>query len=184
MGHCANECKKNVLRCFKCGKTGYHGVDYTSDGMIYYNYDEHAHISTNFQKPKKAQSGGKVFALIGTKTTSTDHLIRGTCFRNGIPLIAIIDIDIKLLFVLLDYTERLGVKLSSMNVNLIVDTLALGLVTTSWVCLNCPLMIYGKSFGMDLVCLPLRNLDVILGMNWLEFNHVHINYFNMNVSFP
>ncbi|XP_050893328.1 uncharacterized protein LOC127099023 [Lathyrus oleraceus] len=35
---------------------------------------------------------------------------------------------------------------------------------------------------MDLVCLPLMNLYVILGMNWLEFNHDHINYFNKTVS--
>ena len=37
---------------------------------------------------------------------------------------------------------------------------------------------------MDLVCLPLRNLDVIFKMNWLEFNRVHINCFAKTVSFP
>ncbi|XP_050888845.1 uncharacterized protein LOC127094008 [Lathyrus oleraceus] len=36
---------------------------------------------------------------------------------------------------------------------------------------------------MDLVCLPLNQIDVILGMNWLEFNHVDINYFDKLVSF-
>ncbi|XP_058775107.1 uncharacterized protein LOC131649361 [Vicia villosa] len=44
--------------------------------------------------------------------------------------------------------------------------------------------IFGKKFGMDLVCLLLIKLDVIPGMNWLEFNHVHINYFNKIISFP
>lgn len=37
---------------------------------------------------------------------------------------------------------------------------------------------------MDLVCLPLRNHDIILEINWLEFNHVHINYYDKMVSFP
>src|SRR3954469_8137990 len=37
---------------------------------------------------------------------------------------------------------------------------------------------------MDLVCLPLKQLDVILGMNWLEFNRVHINCFTKTVIFP
>ncbi|XP_050897647.1 uncharacterized protein LOC127104506 [Lathyrus oleraceus] len=64
-----------------------------------------------------------------------------------------------------------------------VDTLALGPVTTSLVCLNYPLIIYGKNFGMDLVYLSLNKLDVILGMNWLEFNYVHINCYNKSVSF-
>lgn len=42
---------------------------------------------------------------------------------------------------------------------------------------------YGKNFGMDLVYLPLNQLDVILRMNWLDFNHVHINCFDNSVSF-
>ena len=37
---------------------------------------------------------------------------------------------------------------------------------------------------MDLVCLPLEQLDIILGMNWLEFNQVHINCFAKTVIFP
>lgn len=36
---------------------------------------------------------------------------------------------------------------------------------------------------MDLVYLPLRNLNVILGMNWLKFNHVHIICFDKTMSF-
>ena len=45
-------------------------------------------------------------------------------------------------------------------------------------------MIFGRGFGMDLVCLPLEQLDIILGMNWLEFNQVHINCFEKTVIFP
>ncbi|XP_050877291.1 uncharacterized protein LOC127081044 [Lathyrus oleraceus] len=112
------------VKCFK------------SDKPICYNCGERGHISTNYQKSKKEQSGGKVLFLSGIETTIVDHLIRG-----------------------------------------------MGILTL-WVCLNYRLTIYGKSFGMDLMCLPLRNLDVILGMNWLEFNHVHINYFFKTVSFP
>lgn len=55
-------------------------------------------------------------------------------------------------FVSLDCAERLGLKLSSMDGNMIVDTPTLGLVTILWVCLNCPLTVYGKSFYMSLVC--------------------------------
>lgn len=73
--------------------------------------------------------------------------------------------------------------LSSMNGSMVVSTQALGPIMMSRVCLNCMLTIFGKSFGMDLVCLPLRKIDFILGMNWLKFNNVHINYFDKIVSF-
>ncbi|XP_050892992.1 uncharacterized protein LOC127098435 [Lathyrus oleraceus] len=183
-GHRANECKNYVLRCFKCGKTGYRVVYSKSDGPIFYNCGEIGHISINCQKPKKAQSGGKVFSLSEIETTSADCLIRGTCFINVIPFIAIIDTCVTHSFVSLDCAEKLGLKLSSTNESMIIDTPTIGLVLTLWVCLNYPLTIYGKSFGMDLVCLCLRNLDVILGMNRLELNHVYINYVTKTMSFP
>ena len=37
---------------------------------------------------------------------------------------------------------------------------------------------------MDLMCLPLHQINVILGMNWLEFNYVHINCYNKTLRFP
>lgn len=36
---------------------------------------------------------------------------------------------------------------------------------------------------MDLVCLPLDQLNVILGMNYLDFNCVRINCYNRSVLF-
>src|SRR3954463_3136943 len=71
-----------------------------------------------------------------------------------------------------------------MRRSMVIDTPAMGSVSTSFVCLNCPLNIFGRDFGIDLVCLPLEQLDVILGMNWLEFNRVYINCFDKTVIFP
>lgn len=45
------------------------------------------------------------------------------------------------------------------------------------------MLIFDKDFGIDLIFLPYENLDVILGMNWLEFNHVHINCYSKLVRF-
>lgn len=120
----------NLVTCYDCGEQG--------------------HISTNFQKPKKNQSGGKVFAL--SETTSTNKFIRGTCYIDNIPLIATIDNGATNSFISFDYAKWLGLELSSMVGSMIVDTPALGPMTTSLVCLYCPLTIYDKNFGIDLVC--------------------------------
>ena len=66
---------------------------------------------------------------------------------------------------------------------MIIETPAKGSITTSLACLKCPLLIYDRDFIVDLICLPLRGLDVILGMNWLECNYVHINCYNKSVRF-
>ena len=36
---------------------------------------------------------------------------------------------------------------------------------------------------IDLICLPLSQIDVILGMDWLSSNHVLLNYFDKTVTF-
>lgn len=71
-----------------------------------------------------------------------------------------------------------------MNGNMVLDTLANGFVNTSSVCLNCLLTFYSKDFGIDLICFPLSQLDVIMGKNWLEVNLVFINCLDKNVLFP
>lgn len=68
-----------------------------------------------------------------------------------------------------------------MNGNMVIDTPANGSVTTYLVCLNFPLTIYGKDFGIDLT---LSQFDVTLGMNRLEFNCIYINFYNKAILFP
>lgn len=121
--------------------------------------------------------------MTGTETTSFDSLIRGTCFIDYIILIDIIDTGASHSFISLDCAKSLGLELSSIIGSKVIEVPGKSPVTTSLVCLNYPLIIFGRSFRMNLFCLPLDQLDVILGMNWLEFNHVCINCYYKTVSF-
>ncbi|XP_058767294.1 uncharacterized protein LOC131640961 [Vicia villosa] len=165
-----------LIRCYRCGVGGHRAFECTCAEMKW-------HISTKFDKPKKEQAKGKVFTLSGSKTTAEDRLIRGKCFINGTPLIDIIDTGTTHSFISLECALRLNLVLSDMRGSMIIDTPAMGSVTISYVCLNCPLSIFGRVFEIDLACLPLDQINVILGMNWLEYNHVYINYFNKTIIF-
>jgi hypothetical protein len=110
-------------------------------------------------------------------------LIRGTCYFDSTPLVAIIDTGATHCFIAIDCVTKLGLVVSNMNGEMVVETPAKGSVTTSLVCLRCPLSMFGRDFEIDLVCLPLSGMDVILGMNWLEYNCVHINCFSKSVYF-
>ena len=72
---------------------------------------------------------------------------------------------------------------STLDRKMTIETPSIGSVVTSLACLNCPLTIFDRDFGVDLICLPLSNLDVILGMNWLEFNRVYIDCFRKRLLF-
>ena len=64
-----------------------------------------------------------------------------------------------------------------------MDTPASGSVLTSNVCLQCPILISDRLFLVDLVVLPLSQIDVILGMDQLSFNHVLLNCFKKSIVF-
>ncbi|XP_058759120.1 uncharacterized protein LOC131632388 [Vicia villosa] len=75
-GHKSNACTADARKCFRCGKMGHAMSDCKHKDMVCFTCGEEGHIGSQCPK-KKAQSGGKVFALAGTPTTSGDRLIRG-----------------------------------------------------------------------------------------------------------
>lgn len=89
-------------------------------------------------------------------------MIKGTCFINNVELIAIIYTSSTHSFISLECATGLGLKLSSMVGSMVIDTPTNGSVTTALVCLGCPFTIYGKNFAIDLVCLPLHQINIIL----------------------
>ena len=89
-GHFANDCKKGDS-CYKCGQKGHVVADCKRNDIVCFNCNEEGHIGSQCKQPKRAPTTGRVFALTGTQTDSDDRLIRGTCYINNTPLVAIID---------------------------------------------------------------------------------------------
>ena len=86
-------------------------------------------------------------------------------------------------FISCSCVEKIKLFVSSLNKDLVVETPTSGYVLTSNMCLNCPVEIFGRKFLIDLICLPLSQIDVILGMDWLSSNHVLLNCFDKTVMF-
>jgi len=59
-----------------------------------------------------------------------------------------------------------------------------GQVATSSVCVGCSMVVAGRRFKVNLVCLPLDGLDVILRMDRLSNNHIIINCGRRSLVFP
>jgi len=93
-------------------------------------------LNTKCTKPKKA--AGKVFALNAAEVEQPDNLIRGMCFINSTPLIAIIDTSATHSFISSCCVECLGLLLTPLLRGMVIDTPANGSVTTSLVCAKCP----------------------------------------------
>ncbi|GAU48050.1 hypothetical protein TSUD_404850 [Trifolium subterraneum] len=182
IGNRSFECKKYKDVCYSCGKEGHKSKECKATTPTCFNCGEEGHKSPECKKPKKVT--GKVFALNGEGADQVDNLIRGTCFIHDTPLIAIIDTGATLSFISMDCMKRLNIPVYEMSGCMNIETPASGSVITRLVCRNCPVSVFGRHFGMDLVCIPLSGIDVIFGMNWLVFNQVHINCCEKTVIFP
>ncbi|GAU34562.1 hypothetical protein TSUD_29080 [Trifolium subterraneum] len=182
IGHRSFECKKDKDVCYNCGKEGHRSKECKATTPTCFNCGEEGHKSPECKKPKKVT--GKVFALNGEGADQVDNLIRGTCFIHDTPLIAIIDTGATHSFISMDCMKRLNIPVYEMSGCMNIETPASGSVISRLVCRNCHVSVFGRHFGMDLVCIPLSGIDVIFGMNWLVFNQVHINCCEKTVIFP
>ena len=61
--------------------------------------------------------------------------------------------------------ERLGLPVRELQCELAVSTPASGLVRTSSLCARCPVEVEGRRYRVNLISLPLQELEVILGMD-------------------
>jgi len=61
--------------------------------------------------------------------------------------------------------QHLNLSISFLKTSLVVSTPTNDTVITKRVCLNCPLFIENRKVLVNLVCLPLSQLAVILGMD-------------------
>uniref|UniRef100_A0A151UGT0 Transposon Ty3-I Gag-Pol polyprotein n=1 Tax=Cajanus cajan TaxID=3821 RepID=A0A151UGT0_CAJCA len=131
----------------------------------------------------KPRATGRVFSLSGAEANQSEDLIQGMCFINGTPLIVLYDSGATHSFISHACMSKLKLPISSLSFELIVEKPTSGSVSISDVCLKCPLSIDGRNFMVDLICLPLSQLDVILGMDWLSSNHVLLNCADKSIIF-
>jgi len=102
---------------------------------------------------------------------------------NSTPLIAIIDTGVTHSFVASSCVERLGLVVTPLLREMVIDTPANGSATTSLVCAKCTVSFGYVDFELDLVCLPLKHIDVIFGMDWMLTFGVNINCLTKSVTF-
>nr|KYP76073.1 RNA-directed DNA polymerase isogeny [Cajanus cajan] len=81
------------------------------------------------------------------------------------------------------WSYKLKLTMSCLSYDLVVETPTNGPITTSIIYLKCLIFIFEEKFSVDLICLSLSQLDIILEMDLLSFNHVLLNCFKKSISF-
>jgi len=118
--------------------------------------------------------------MTGAEAASSSNLVIGYCVIAGMRCCVLYDSRATHFFVSDACVKRLG----PLVCELVVSTPTSSLVRTSSLCARCPVEVEGRRYKVNLICLPLRELEVILGMDWLFANRILIDCREKRLLFP
>jgi len=135
----------------------------------------------NNQKPKAA---GRVFNINGVEASQSDSLVKGICFILGTQLSVLFDSRATHSIISVDCVKKLKLPVCELDVELVVSTPTKGIIITSFVCNECPVIINGQKYKINMISIHMNDLKVILGMDWLSANHTLIDCGEKKLIFP
>jgi len=103
--------------------------------------------------------------MTGVEAAENHDLIKGMYFIKGKTLNVLYDLGATHSFISNYCVQHLNMSTSFLKTSLVVSTPINDLIITNKVCLDYPLFIENRKFLVNLICLPLSQLDVILGMD-------------------
>ncbi|XP_058741758.1 uncharacterized protein LOC131614149 [Vicia villosa] len=98
----------------------------------------------------------------------------GMCYVNNKPLCVVVDCGVTHSFISTECVYRLGLEVIPLPDPMVISSATDDTVKARLICKDCSVSFNGRDFPIDLICLPLKRLDVILGMDWLSLNSVYI----------
>ncbi|XP_050885784.1 uncharacterized protein LOC127091246 [Lathyrus oleraceus] len=135
------------------------------------------HMARDWPQDKNQMQGrniDRVYTLDARKAKSNNALMAGTGLFNGHPYFVLFYYGETYSFVSIKCMKHLGLQAIPLSPPMVVTTAMCDVVETPLICENCSLSVNGRIFQIDLICLPLKKVDVVLGTDWLSANSVFI----------
>src|ERR1044072_4338359 len=158
--------QKKEITCFKCNRVGHYSRDCKGTERVCFNCNKPGHFARECKEPKaepvvnmaqgnRPAARARVYTMNGQEAATAEGLIHGQGEVAGNLLSIVFDSGATPSFISTGCVDPLATPADRC---LIANT----------ACLHCPVMIDGKTYYANLLCLPLKDLDVILGMDWLS----------------
>ncbi|GAU39338.1 hypothetical protein TSUD_60890 [Trifolium subterraneum] len=151
------ECMKGKGVCFHCKQPGH-----------YKNECPKLHGSGGASGTTRSKD--RVYSLDGEQAIGNNALIIDVCHLGQSEVVVLFDCGATNSFISVECMMRLGLSSTSLIPPMTVAVATGGKVVSKRVCQNCPVSVAGKIYHVDLICLPLKDMDIVLGMDWLSAN--------------
>ncbi|GAV85237.1 zf-CCHC domain-containing protein/RVP_2 domain-containing protein [Cephalotus follicularis] len=131
----------------------------------------------------KGIAKGRVFTLSQTEVPESTSVIGGTMYIYGFSARVLVDPGASHSFISSQFASYLDVTPDCMPYTLDVSTPAGVSMYTYTVYRSSKMSVAGISLYANLIALPIRDFDVILGMDWLSAHHAYMDCYSKTVDF-
>ncbi|XP_027903697.1 uncharacterized protein LOC114163590 [Vigna unguiculata] len=128
------------------------------------------------------QATCRVYCMTGVEAAGSSNLVMGRCMIVGKSLCVLYDFGATHSFVSIACVERLGLPVRELQCELVVSTTTYGLVRMSSLCAKCPVEVEGRRYKVNLICLPLQELEEKEGTSVIPVVHKFVDVFPDEVS--
>ncbi|XP_058106894.1 uncharacterized protein LOC131250625 [Magnolia sinica] len=110
------------------------------------------------------------------------QIIHGTVHINGTPVLTLFDYGATLSFIDSAITSRLELNTTRMHAPLVVSSPMGKFVETDKIYRACPITLADREVTVDLIIMPVRQFDIIMGMDWLILARAVMDCHNKKVT--
>ncbi|KAJ9546254.1 hypothetical protein OSB04_025961 [Centaurea solstitialis] len=183
-GHISRDCKVEPKMCFKCFRPGH-----------FANECPTAAVSTEISgsAPVKALEGGpskkveaprtraRVFQLTANEAKAEPDVVTGIFLVNSMPALVLFDTGASKSFVSLTFCKDFMNIKSKLESPLEVEIADEEFRLCKFIYKKNVLEVEGVKFSIDLIPIPMREIQVVAGMDWLRRNGANVDCENCRV---
>ncbi|GAV91212.1 zf-CCHC domain-containing protein/RVP_2 domain-containing protein [Cephalotus follicularis] len=178
-GHLQKDCWRMNGLCFRCGAPG-HSVRDCPKGQATAPTGPGSSSGAAAGPSQRRDNGkgiakGRIFVLAQTEVPESTSVVRGTLYVYGYSARVLMDSGESHSFTSAHFASCLDVTPDCLSYTLDVSTPTGTSMYTDSVYRSCEMSIAGIPLYADLIVLPIRDFDVILGMDWLSAHRARMD---------
>ncbi|KAJ9558259.1 LOW QUALITY PROTEIN: hypothetical protein OSB04_012873 [Centaurea solstitialis] len=183
-GHISRDCKVEPKMCFKCFRPG-HFANECPTAVVSTEISGSVTIKAieggSSKKPEAPRTRSRVFQLTADEAKAEPDVVTGIFQVNLMPALVLFDTGASKSFVSMSFCNNFMHVKSKLESPLEVEIADEEFRLCKYVYKNLVIEIEGVKFNIDLIPIPMREIQVVAGMDWLKKNGAHVDCENCRV---